>query len=169
MRRSPPHLGRRAGGPAAVRRRLRRRRRAVHRAARTPTADGHRGRRAAQITKNDANSSDLAEDRLQELHRAEGARRDLRPGPRRRGLQHVSTDLNLGDQDTALAALKGGEIDAYPEYTGTALTVVLQEGRRRPAQGPAGGLRARLKGRLRGGRHHGLPADAVHRPPTRSR
>ena len=34
----------------------------------------------------------------------------------------TSTDLNLGDQDTALAALKGGQIDAYPEYTGTALT-----------------------------------------------
>jgi osmoprotectant transport system substrate-binding protein len=33
----------------------------------------------------------------------------------------VETDLNLGDQDVALAALKGGEIDAYPEYTGTAL------------------------------------------------
>jgi osmoprotectant transport system substrate-binding protein len=34
----------------------------------------------------------------------------------------TTTDLNLGDQDTALAALKGGQIDAYPEYTGTALT-----------------------------------------------
>lgn len=33
----------------------------------------------------------------------------------------VKTDLNLGDQDTALKALKSGEIDAYPEYTGTAL------------------------------------------------
>jgi osmoprotectant transport system substrate-binding protein len=33
----------------------------------------------------------------------------------------VSKDLNLGDQDTALAALKSGEISAYPEYTGTAL------------------------------------------------
>jgi osmoprotectant transport system substrate-binding protein len=35
---------------------------------------------------------------------------------------NTSTDLNLGDQDTALAALKDGQIDAYPEYTGTALT-----------------------------------------------
>jgi osmoprotectant transport system substrate-binding protein len=33
----------------------------------------------------------------------------------------ISKDLNLGDEKTALAALKGGEIDAYPEYTGTAL------------------------------------------------
>jgi osmoprotectant transport system substrate-binding protein len=33
----------------------------------------------------------------------------------------VETDLNLGDEQTALKAVKGGEIDAYPEYTGTAL------------------------------------------------
>jgi osmoprotectant transport system substrate-binding protein len=33
----------------------------------------------------------------------------------------VETDLNLGDEKTALAAVKGGQIDAYPEYTGTAL------------------------------------------------
>jgi osmoprotectant transport system substrate-binding protein len=33
----------------------------------------------------------------------------------------ISKDLNLGDEKTALAALKSGEISAYPEYTGTAL------------------------------------------------
>jgi osmoprotectant transport system substrate-binding protein len=33
----------------------------------------------------------------------------------------VSKDLNLGDEKTALAALKSDEISAYPEYTGTAL------------------------------------------------
>src|SRR5688572_22265621 len=33
----------------------------------------------------------------------------------------VSTELNLGDEATALKALEGGEISAYPEYTGTAL------------------------------------------------
>jgi osmoprotectant transport system substrate-binding protein len=33
----------------------------------------------------------------------------------------VTTDLGIGDQDVALRALKGGQIDAYPEYTGTAL------------------------------------------------
>jgi|tagenome__1003787_1003787.scaffolds.fasta_scaffold20805862_2 osmoprotectant transport system substrate-binding protein len=33
----------------------------------------------------------------------------------------TSTDLNLADEQTALKALKGGQIDAYPEYTGTAL------------------------------------------------
>ncbi|HET8754441.1 MAG TPA: glycine betaine ABC transporter substrate-binding protein [Solirubrobacteraceae bacterium] len=33
----------------------------------------------------------------------------------------VSKDLNLGDEKTALAALKSDQISAYPEYTGTAL------------------------------------------------
>src|SRR3954462_14988733 len=33
----------------------------------------------------------------------------------------VRKDLNLGDEHRALAALKTGEISAYPEYTGTAL------------------------------------------------
>ena len=33
----------------------------------------------------------------------------------------VDKQLNLGDEQTALKAIEGGEIDAYPEYTGTAL------------------------------------------------
>ena len=33
----------------------------------------------------------------------------------------VTTELNLGDEKTALKALEGGDISAYPEYTGTAL------------------------------------------------
>jgi osmoprotectant transport system substrate-binding protein len=33
----------------------------------------------------------------------------------------VRTRLDIGNQDAALKALKGGRIDAYPEYTGTAL------------------------------------------------
>src|SRR4051794_11952170 len=33
----------------------------------------------------------------------------------------IKKQLNLGDEKTALKALKGGQIDAYPEYTGTAL------------------------------------------------
>ncbi len=33
----------------------------------------------------------------------------------------VETDLNLGDERTALRAIERGTIDAYPEYTGTAL------------------------------------------------
>jgi osmoprotectant transport system substrate-binding protein len=34
----------------------------------------------------------------------------------------VSKDLNLGDETVALEALESGEVDAYPEYTSTALT-----------------------------------------------
>src|SRR5918995_7208092 len=34
----------------------------------------------------------------------------------------VKTDLNLGSEQVALKALEDGEIDAYPEYTSTALT-----------------------------------------------
>jgi len=33
----------------------------------------------------------------------------------------VRKQLNLGDEQTALKAVQGGEVDAYPEYTGTAL------------------------------------------------
>src|SRR5688572_6941830 len=33
----------------------------------------------------------------------------------------VDKELSLGDEKIALEAVKGGEIDAYPEYTGTAL------------------------------------------------
>jgi osmoprotectant transport system substrate-binding protein len=33
----------------------------------------------------------------------------------------IKKDLNLGDENTALAAVKSDEISAYPEYTGTAL------------------------------------------------
>ena len=34
---------------------------------------------------------------------------------------NVKKELNLGDEQTALKALKGGDISGYPEYTGTAL------------------------------------------------
>ena len=33
----------------------------------------------------------------------------------------IDTELNLGDEQTALKAIESGTIDAYPEYTGTAL------------------------------------------------
>ena len=39
----------------------------------------------------------------------------------------VSRKLNLGTTDIAMAALKRGEIDLYPEYTGTALLNVLHQ------------------------------------------
>lgn len=34
----------------------------------------------------------------------------------------VKKDLNLGAEQVAYKALKGGQVDAYPEYTGTSLT-----------------------------------------------
>src|SRR4051812_45730638 len=34
----------------------------------------------------------------------------------------VKTQLNLGSEQIALRAVKSGQVDAYPEYTGTALT-----------------------------------------------
>lgn len=34
----------------------------------------------------------------------------------------VKTDLNLGAEQVAYKALRGGQVDAYPEYTGTSLT-----------------------------------------------
>ncbi|HSD75971.1 MAG TPA: glycine betaine ABC transporter substrate-binding protein, partial [Solirubrobacteraceae bacterium] len=38
----------------------------------------------------------------------------------------VKKELNLGDEQTALKALKGGQISGYPEYTGTALLSFLK-------------------------------------------
>ena len=37
----------------------------------------------------------------------------------------TKTELNLGDEKTALKALQGGQISGYPEYTGTALASFL--------------------------------------------
>ena len=34
----------------------------------------------------------------------------------------MKKDLNLGSEQIALKALKGGDVDGYPEYTSTALT-----------------------------------------------
>ena len=47
----------------------------------------------------------------------------------------VRSELNLGDEKTALKALEGGEIDAYPEYTGTALLSFFGVRGRRAAEG----------------------------------
>jgi len=41
---------------------------------------------------------------------------------------HVRRRLDLGGTDIAMEALRRGEIDLYPEYTGTALLVVLKAG-----------------------------------------
>ena len=54
----------------------------------------------------------------------------------------VKKELNLGDEKIALKALEGGEISAYPEYTGTALGSFFGGGLGRDPEGPAGGVRA---------------------------
>ena len=52
--------------------------------------------------------------------------------------QPVSRSLNLGGTLLAHQALRSGEIDLYPEYTGTALTAILKQA---AANDPAGVLR----------------------------
>ena len=39
----------------------------------------------------------------------------------------TKTDLNLADEQSAMSALEGGQISAYPEYTGTALLVFFKK------------------------------------------
>jgi glycine betaine/choline ABC-type transport system substrate-binding protein len=51
----------------------------------------------------------------------------------------VDTDLNLGSEQIALKALREGEIDAYPEYTSTALTSFFEFA---PAEVPASAAQA---------------------------
>ena len=58
---------------------------------------------------------------------------------------NVKKDLNLGSEQIALRALKSGDVDGYPEYTSTALTLVL----RRAAAGHPEGRRSRRSPRLR--------------------
>jgi osmoprotectant transport system substrate-binding protein len=83
-------------------------------AASTPAATG-------QITKNPANAGVSLKIGSKNFTEQEVLGEIYAQGLAAAGY-NTSTDLSLGDQDTALAALKGGQIDAYPEYTGTALT-----------------------------------------------
>jgi len=55
---------------------------------------------------------------------------------------HVTRKLNLGGTQVAMAALRRGDIDLYPEYTGTALITVLKA----PPQGDAAAIYAKVKG-----------------------
>ena len=80
----------------------------------------------------------------------------------------VSKDLNLGDQDTALAAVKKGEISAYPEYTGTALLAFFDKKADELPKEPAGRLTRRPR---RASRPRAWWPSRRRRspPPTRSR
>ena len=51
---------------------------------------------------------------------------------------HVSRKLDLGGTLLTQQAALNGDIDVFPEYTGTALTAVLKE---KPHQGPGAGPR----------------------------
>ena len=73
----------------------------------------------------------------------------------------VKTDLNLGDEQTALKALKAGEVDAYPEYTGTALLSFFGKTADELPEGSRAGLRGGQAG-LRQAGHRRAPANAVH-------
>lgn len=57
----------------------------------------------------------------------------------------VERRLNLGGTLLAHQALRNGEIDLYPEYTGTALAAILKE----PASGTPGEVFARVRSRYR--------------------
>jgi osmoprotectant transport system substrate-binding protein len=86
----------------------------------TPTQSGSSDASAGKITRNPANadvqltigSKNFTEQRVLGEIYAQGLEAA--------GFT-VNKDLNLGDEHKALAALKGDEITAYPEYTGTAL------------------------------------------------
>ena len=57
----------------------------------------------------------------------------------------IKKELNLGSEQIALKALKQGKIDAYPEYTGTALTSFFGVKTEGHPEGRAAGLRADSK------------------------
>ena len=73
----------------------------------------------------------------------------------------VQTKLDLGDEHVALKALESGEIDAYPEYTGTALQSFFGK---QPDELPKDPQAAYERGQagLRQARAGRVPADAVH-------
>ena len=80
---------------------------------------------------------------------------------------NVKTELNLGDEKIALKAVESGEIDAYPEYTGTALCRSSTSSPTR-SQGSGTGLRRR-QGRLREEGPDGASRRRRSPAPTRSR
>ena len=89
----------------------------------------------------------------------------------------VKTELNLGDEKTALKALEDGQINAYPEYTGTALLSFFGVPADKLPNDPAEAYE-QVKADFAKDGHHRVPADAVHvlergggdarRPPTSS-
>jgi osmoprotectant transport system substrate-binding protein len=91
-----------------------------------PTATATQAADTGAIVKNDANSSISLKIGSKNFTEQKVLGEIYAQGLAAAGY-NTTTDLNLGDQDTALAALKGGQIDAYPEYTGTALTAFFKK------------------------------------------
>ena len=80
----------------------------------------------------------------------------------------VQTKLDLGDEHVALKALESGEIDAYPEYTGTALLSFFGKQPEELPKDPQDGLRGGQAGlRRSAGWWRSRPRRSP--PPTRSR
>jgi osmoprotectant transport system substrate-binding protein len=75
---------------------------------------------SGQITKNDANSGTSLKIGSKSFTEQRILGQIFAQGLAAAGY-NTSTDLNFADENAALAALKAGKIDAYPEYTGTAL------------------------------------------------
>ena len=69
--------------------------------------------------------------------------------------------LDYGSELITFKGVREGKLDAYPEYTGTALTTFFGVEPTQDPQGRAGGLRAG-QGGLREARGDRAPADAVH-------
>ncbi|MEA2387174.1 MAG: osmoprotectant transport system substrate-binding protein opuBD [Thermoleophilaceae bacterium] len=81
---------------------------------------GGDGSTAGQIQRNDANSGTTITVGSKNFTEQKVLGEIYAQGLEAAGFS-VEKELNLGDEKIALKALKGGQIDAYPEYTGTAL------------------------------------------------
>jgi glycine betaine/choline ABC-type transport system substrate-binding protein len=81
---------------------------------------GGGGTSAGKIERNDANSSTTITVGSKNFTEQKVLGEIYSQGLEAAGFK-VKKELNLGDAPTAYKALKGGQIDGYPEYTGTAL------------------------------------------------
>ena len=109
---------------------------------------------------------DDAHDRVEELHRGVHPRRDLRAGAEGRAATRSRKQLDYGSELVAFKGVRDGKLDAYPEYTGTALTTFFDV---EPNEIPKDEQEAYEagQGRLRQERGDRAPADARSPTPTR--
>ena len=155
--RPAPARSRSSPALAVAGRGLRQRRQQRQLVEQRPTSTGTSAARSRRTTRE---RGDDDHGRLEELHRAEDPRGDLRPGARGGRLQGQEGAQPRRREDR-LKALEGGDIDGYPSTPGTALTSFFGVTADRPAEGRAAGLRAG-QGGLRQEGPHRAAADAVH-------